>query len=47
MGIGVGGGFEEVAEAVVIRIGIAQVYLVKHRISAPLKKEVAALEKER
>ena len=28
-------------------VGIAQVYLVKHRLSAQLKKEVAALEKQR
>jgi RNA polymerase sigma-70 factor (ECF subfamily) len=28
-------------------VGIAQVYLVKHRLSAQLKKEVAILEKQR
>lgn len=28
-------------------VGIAQVYLVKHRLSAQLKREVAALEKQR
>jgi RNA polymerase sigma-70 factor (ECF subfamily) len=28
-------------------VGIAQVYLVKHRLSALLKREVAALEKQR
>lgn len=28
-------------------VGIAQVYLVKHRLAAQLKKEVAALEKQR
>lgn len=28
-------------------VGIAQVYLVKHRLSAQLKKEVAVLEKQR
>lgn len=28
-------------------VGIAQVYLIKHRLAAQLKKEVAALEKQR
>ncbi len=30
-----------------LRVGIAQVYLVKHRLSAQLKREVATLEKQR
>ena len=30
-----------------LRVSIAQVYLVKHRVSALVKREVAAVEKRR
>ena len=30
-----------------LRVGIAQVYLIKHRVSALVKREVVAVEKRR